>query len=126
MKLKSFISRSEKYAVNFICALMILIMGFLTVESFMHSMKLSCTVKMFEGITYHHDNFFFNAIYIVAIILITSLLIPKLEKIPMKIQTLFMAAVTIIFGCIWAGHRLVREIERGAEQDEPVGRIFSR
>ncbi len=101
MKLKSFISRSEKYAVNFICALMILIMGFLTVESFMHSMKLSCTVKMFEGITYHHDNFFFNAIYIVAIILITSLLIPKLEKIPMKIQTLFMAAVTIIFGCIW-------------------------
>jgi len=101
MKFKFNILKSEEYIRNIICVLMLVIMGFLLVESFMHSMILSHTSEMYEGISYHHDNFIFNAVYMAAAITISSLLMPKLEKIPLKILTGILMAVTVVLGTVW-------------------------
>ncbi|MCQ2465496.1 MAG: hypothetical protein MJ095_07935 [Oscillospiraceae bacterium] len=101
MKTKFDIKKSEIYARNIICGLMAVIMGFLLAESFMHSMILSNTEEMFEGISYHHDNFIFNFIYMAAVLLVSGVLIPKLEKIPVKLVTGILIAETLIFGIWW-------------------------
>ena len=95
------ISESEKYIKNLICVLMIVIMGFLFFESFIHTMRLTNTSEMFEGISYHHDNFIFNAVYMAAVLLISSFIMPKLEKIPVKFFTALLSVTTITLGTIW-------------------------
>ncbi|MCI6580995.1 MAG: hypothetical protein MSH15_03235 [Oscillospiraceae bacterium] len=95
------ISESEKYIKNLICVLMIIIMGFLFFESFIHTMRLTNTSEMFEGISYHHDNFIFNAVYMAAVLLISSFIMPKLEKIPVKFFTALLSVTTITLGTIW-------------------------
>lgn len=95
------ISETEKYIKNLICILMIIIMGFLFFESMVHTMRLSNTHEMFEKISYHHDNFIFNAVYMAAILLISSVVMPKLEKIPVKYFTALLSVLTIISGTVW-------------------------
>lgn len=101
MKTKEIFSKTEGWVRNIICILMALIMSFLFIESFMHTMKLSVTPELRESITYHHDNFIFNAIYMAASLLIISVVAPKLEKIPLIIQIAVLSAVTITLGSIW-------------------------
>ncbi|MBQ5990641.1 MAG: hypothetical protein IJL67_14255 [Oscillospiraceae bacterium] len=101
MKFKFDIQKSEEYIRNIICGLMVVILGFLFVESFMHTMVLTSTKEMFEGISYHHDNFIFNGIYITAALLIIRALMPKLEKAPVHLYTGLLTAVTIICGLAW-------------------------
>ncbi len=101
MKFRFDIKKSEEYIRNIICGLMIVILGFLFTESFMHSMLLTNTKEMFEGISYHHDNFIFNGIYMAAIILLLRMFMPKLEKVPVYFYAALMTAVTLIFGFWW-------------------------
>lgn len=101
MKIKSIVSKSEQFSRNIICAFMFVIMGFLFVETFMHTMTLSCTEKMFEGITYHHDNFFLNTICTSAVILVVSVLLSKIEKIPTGVLTAIISVFTLTLGVIW-------------------------
>ena len=101
MKFKFDIQKSEEYIRNIICGLMVVILGFLFVESFMHTMMLTSTKEMFEGISYHHDNFIFNGIYMTAALLIIRALMPKLEKAPVHLYTGLLTAVTIICGLTW-------------------------
>ncbi len=101
MKFKFDILKSEEYIRNIICGLMVVILGFLFVESFMHTMVLTSTKEMFEGISYHHDNFIFNGIYMTAALLIIRAVMPKLEKAPVHLYTGLLAAVTIICGLTW-------------------------
>lgn len=80
---------------------MLVIMGFLFFESFMHTMRLTNTQEMFEGIYYHHDSFIFNAVYMAAVLIISSVLMPKLEKIPVKVYTIILVITTVLFGTVW-------------------------
>ncbi len=100
-KLKSLLEKSESYARNVICFLMTIIMGFLFIESFMHTMELRKSEESFEGIHYHSDNFIVNAICIFAVLLLFAVLVRYLEKIPIAIQMGGLAAITITLGVIW-------------------------
>lgn len=101
MKFRFDISKSETYIRNLICVLMTVIMGFLFTESLMHSMQLTSTQQMFEEISYHHDNFIFNLIYMAAILVIGHVIMPKLEKLPVKFYTILLMASTLILGFWW-------------------------
>ncbi|WP_044975027.1 hypothetical protein [Ruminococcus sp. HUN007] len=101
MKFKFDIMKSEEYIRNIICGLMAVILGFLFVESFMHTMVLTNTQEMFEGISYHHDNFIFNAVYMAAALLILHLLLPKMEKAPVHLYTALLMITTLIAGTAW-------------------------
>lgn len=101
MKFRFDINKTEKYARNIICGLMTVIMMFLLTESLMHSMILTSTKEMYEGINYHHDNFIFNIIFIAAVLTITGSVIKKIEKIPVKLITGIMVAETLILGIWW-------------------------
>lgn len=101
MKHKFDISRTEEYVRNLICTLMLVIMGFLFFESFMHSMRLSHTEEMFEGISYHHDNFIYNAVYMAAALTVSAFIMPRLEKIQVKVFTGILMAATVLFGTVW-------------------------
>lgn len=101
MKSKFSILKSEEYIRNLICGLMAVILGFLFVDSLMHSMILTHTAKMFEGISLHHDNFIFNLIYMAAIMSVSLVVMPKLEKYPVKVFALILAAETLIIGIWW-------------------------
>lgn len=101
-KLKDILNNAEKYSVYIICGFMLVIMSFCFIESFMHTMELRNSEEAFEGIVYHNDNFIFNALIIISLLICISFLIKYLEKIPLWIQILFMTAVVITAGTVWA------------------------
>lgn len=101
LNLKTKSAMFESLAGKIICGIMTVIMGFLFIESFMHTMEIVHTEEYFEGILYHNDNFIMNAIYIAAIVLMLIIIIPYLEKIPSSIQMGTLAAITIILGIVW-------------------------
>ncbi len=100
-KIKEILNNAEKYSVYVICGLMLVIMSFCFIESFMHTMELRSSEEAFEGIVYHNDNFIFNALIIISLLICISFLIKYLEKIPLWIQILFMTAIVITAGTVW-------------------------
>ncbi len=100
-KIIQFFDKSENYAKNLICGLMTVILGFLFVESILHTMHLVCDEKTFEGIFMHHDNIFVNACYFFFIFVALLFIVPYLEKIPLKIQITVLSVVTFALGLFW-------------------------
>ena len=100
-KLKNILNKTEKYSAYIICGLMLIIMSFCFIESFMHTMELRSSEEAFEGIIYHNDNFLINALILISLLLCISFLIKYLEKIPLWIQIIFMTAVVITAGTVW-------------------------
>lgn len=98
---KTILGKSEQYARNVICVFMTVIMGYLFLNSFLHTMELRKSEEAFEGIIYHNDNFIANAIYLAAILCAFVFVIPYLQKIPIAIQMSVLASATIILGVIW-------------------------
>ncbi len=95
------ISKAEIHARNLICALMVIIAGFLLCESFMHTMVLTNTKEMFEEISYHHDNFIFSGIYVIAVFSLLTVFLPKLEKLPVKVYGIILTVLTLVMGIWW-------------------------
>lgn len=100
-KIKTFLEKSEQYAVFLICGIMAFIMGFNLTESLFNTTKIQYDPGFLEYVSYHHDNLFINIIYVVCIFLILTLVIPYLEKIPGKIQTAILVLFVIVFGSVY-------------------------
>lgn len=100
-KTKNLLGSVEGYAGKLICGLMVIIMGFLFVESVMHTMELQNTQETYEGIVYHNDNFILNILLLIGIVFVLVKIIPFLEKIPIGIQMGVLAGVTLVVGIFW-------------------------
>lgn len=100
-KIKTFMEKSEQYAVFLICGIMAFIMGFNLTESLFNTTNILYDPGFLEYISYHHDNLIINLIYVVCIFFIITLIIPYLEKIPDKIQVALLVLFTVAFGSIY-------------------------
>lgn len=100
-KIGKFLNSSEDYAKKLICALMLIIMGFLFVDSFMNTMHVVSDNNTFEGIFLHHDNIFINACYFFIIFVGILVVVPYIEKIPIAYQLSVLSFVTVVCGTLW-------------------------
>lgn len=80
-----------------ICICMILIMGFLTMVSILHTTSVADD----ETITYYNDNFILNLIVMGVFIAICFVILPFLKKIPLWAEIIFISLWTIILGLLW-------------------------
>jgi len=109
--LKKILDNPEHAARNIIFSLMLVISAFCFTESFMHTMELKQTEEAFEKIIYHSDNFILNGIVLISVLVILSILIKKIEKIPLKIMTVIMSAIVIISGILWVYSSRLHPVE---------------
>lgn len=93
-------TRFERFARLVICILMLMIMGFLTIVSLLHTSGMDIVPNL-EQVSYLNDNPWFNLIFLVFGAWICLRILPKLEKIPLWAEIVFVSAWTIILGLIW-------------------------
>ncbi|MBQ8824030.1 MAG: glycosyltransferase family 39 protein [Ruminococcus sp.] len=80
-----------------ICICMILVMGFLTMVSILHTTNVADD----ETITYYNDNFILNLIVTGIFIAICFIILPVLKKVPLWAEIIFISLWTIILGLLW-------------------------
>lgn len=100
-KIQKILDKAEQYSVFMICGIMAFIMGFNLTESLFNTTRIQYSTEFLERISYHHDNLIINIIYVICVLLIITLVIPYLEKIPAKIQVAALVLFSIVFGSIY-------------------------
>ncbi len=93
-------SKFEKFARLVVCILMILVMGFLTLVSLLHTCGMDIVPNL-EQVTYLNDSFYLNIIILALSISICFIVMPRLKKIPLWAELLFISVWTIVLGMIW-------------------------
>ncbi len=93
-------NRFEKLARIVICVLMLMIMGLLTLSSILHTTGMDI-VPTLENVSYLNDNPFLNVIFLVLSVFVCFLIMPRLKKVPLWAEILFITAWTVTLGVIW-------------------------
>ncbi len=107
-------NKFEALARIVISVLMAGIMGLLTLASLLHTTGMEIVhegegydtivnrLKVeLESVIYYNDNLFLNLFFLVICMLVCFILIPRLKKIPLWAEVLFIGAWTVILGTIW-------------------------
>ncbi len=93
-------NRLEKTARLVISVFMILIMGFLTMVSFLHTTGMDITPDV-ESVSYHNDNLYINILLLIFSMALCYVVMPLLKNIPLWAELAFIAVWTIIIGLLW-------------------------
>lgn len=90
----------EKTARLLISVLMILIMGFLTIVSLLHTTGMDTTPHI-ESVSYHNDNLYVNIILLVLSVALCYIVMPLMKNVPLWAELAFISAWTIVIGFLW-------------------------
>lgn len=100
--LNSTFTRCSKIFKMIIMVLLILIFGFLSIQSILNTTMLEDSPPARETITFHNDNVLLNLILMILILVFLSVLIKNiLSKISIKVFASILCIYTLVLGLIW-------------------------
>ena len=111
----------ESFVKIVICALMVYALGVLSLSSllsttFMEQISESEAVdsvviriqEASESVIYHHDDVLLNVILLAVFALICFLALPRMKKLSLKAELIFITVWTIVLGAIWVNSSMVK------------------
>lgn len=93
-------NKLEKTARLVISIFMILIMGFLTIVSLLHTTGMDIVPEI-ESVSYLNDNFYLNILLLALSAAVCLIIMPLLKKMPLWVEIAVICIWTIILGLIW-------------------------
>ena len=106
--------RFESFCSRIVCVMMIAVTGFLALASLMHTTGMEIVREgqgidsiiyqireKIESVVYYNDNLIWNLLLLVFAFGLCFLLLPRLKKIPVFYEVLFVAVWTVALGSVW-------------------------
>ena len=111
----------ESFVKIVICALMVYALGVLSISSlvsttFMEQISESEAIdsvviriqEASESVIYHHDDVLLNVILLAVFALICFFALPRMKKLSLKSELIFITVWTIVLGSIWVNSSMVK------------------
>lgn len=117
---KTFTEKLESFSRIVISILMIYIMGMLSIISLFSTTGMqtieegeevdSVVIRIFkaqESVIFYHDDFLINLIMLAVFGILCFLILPKMKKLSLRTELIFMTVWTVLWGVIWVNSSMV-------------------
>ncbi|MBR4319905.1 MAG: hypothetical protein IKP69_07635, partial [Oscillospiraceae bacterium] len=111
----------ESFVKIVICALLVYALGVLGISSLISTTFMeqihegedvdSVVIRIqeaSESVIYHHDDVLFNVIMLAVFALICFLALPRMKKLSLKSEMIFITVWTVVLGAIWVNSSMVK------------------